>query len=93
MSQVAGKDATRARASSAAAEKKPGGFAGRSFLPNFISTALAPVLGGMNHNPHGHALLPASSSEMAGYLYKQVRGHTRANVPENPDGRVCRGAA
>ena len=72
VSQAAGKDATRARASTAdKADKKPAGLAGR-FIPNFISTALAPVLGGANHNPHGHALLPASSSEMAGYLYKQV---------------------
>jgi hypothetical protein len=41
-----------------------------AFLGGFLQGALAPVIGG-SRNPHGHQLLPARTSEMSGYLYKQ----------------------
>ena len=45
-----------------------------SFLPSFITSALAPVIGGVDPNPNGYTLLPSSSSEIKGWLSKQRAG-------------------
>ena len=58
-------DATKPRAASNAKKPAEGGF-----FSKFMGGLAAPLLG-TNKNPHGYTLLPASSCEMSGWLWKQ----------------------